>query len=69
MLKDTQPLNTSKETGLENTQPVGIAREALQANQETQELLVQHESMPLPEWILNWAQRDENPCQTAQHLS
>ena len=61
MLKDTQPLNTSKETGLENTQPVGIAREALQANQETQELLVQHESMPLPEWILNWAQRDEKP--------
>lgn len=61
MSQDTQPLKTSKETGLENTQPVGIAKETLQASQETQELLVQHESTPLPEWILNWAQRDEEP--------
>ena len=53
MSQDTRPLKTSKETGLENTQPVGIAREALQASQETQELLVQHQSTPLPEWILN----------------
>lgn len=61
MLHETQPLQTPVHTALENTQPVGIAQQAPQTSQETQEIIIQNESAPLPEWILTWARCDEEP--------